>query len=443
MSNALALASVTAVLRNLLQNALIDQAVSTPLGGPVPVSALPPDRIKTGEPEIVQLNLFLYHVAPNAAWRNVALPSHDPRGQRLTNPPLALDLYYLLSAYSRADFEAEILLGYAMQVLHETPVLARDAIRSSLNPPAPGGGLAPAVAALAESDLAEQVELIKLTPQSMSTEEIYKLWGAFQTHYRPSVAYQASVVLIEANQPARVPLPVLTRGQPNTATGRDEGVMVQPSLLPPFPTLLQADPPNQQTAVRMGESLSCAGHHLAGDQVQVLFRHVRTAQVLELPASAGATAAGFQVQIPPDPPAAPLDPDSPLNPDNWQAGVYGVRARIQRAGKPDRLTNELPVALTPRVEVTAAIAGNDLTFTATVSPKVWKTQQASLVIAERELAAEPIAVDKTATLTFKAKTGDAPSGPQWVRLRVDGIESILVDRSGSLPRFDPTQQVTI
>jgi hypothetical protein len=443
MSNALALASVTAVLRNLLQNALIDQAVSAPLGGPVPVSALPPDRIKTGEPEVVQLNLFLYHVAPNPGWRNVALPSHDPRGQRLTNPPLALDLYYLLTAYSREDFEAEILLGYAMQVLHETPVLARDAIRSSLNPPAPGGGLAPAVAALAESDLAEQVELIKLIPQSLSTEEIYRLWGAFQTHYRPSVAYHASVVLIEANQPTRAPLPVLTRGQPNTATGREVGVMVQPSLLPPFPALLEAEPANEQTALRMGESLSCAGHHLDGDQVQVLFRHVRTARILELPASPGAAETEFQVPVPLDPPAAPVDSDSPVNPDNWQAGVYGVRARIQRAGKPDRLTNELPVALAPRVAVTAAVAGDDLSFTATVSPKVWRTQQASLIIAERELAAEPIAVDKTATLTFKAKTGELPSGPQWFRLRVDGIESMLVDRSGSLPRFDPTQQVTI
>jgi hypothetical protein len=443
MSNALAIASVTAVLKDLLDNALIDHSVS--VGGPVTVSAIAPDRVKNGGNEGVRLNLFLYHVAPNSGWRNVGLPSSDQQGKGLTNPPLALDLYYLLTAYGQQDFEAEILLGYAMQVLHETPVLPREAIRRTLKTPSPVGAgiLPPAVGALVASDLADQVELIKLTPQGMNTEEIYKLWGAFQTNYRPSVAYHVSVVLIEGNRPARSPLPVLTRGKPNLATGRDAGVAVQANLVPPFPAVQAVVPPDKQTAARMGELLTCSGHHLDGDQVRVFFRHVRTAQTLELPASPGATATEFQVPIPPDPPAAPVADGSPLNPDNWQAGFYGVSAVIQRAGQPDRKTNELPLALAPHVSVVAIVAGSDVTFTATVSPKVWKTQRAGLVIADRELVAEPIATDKTATLTFKAKTADMPSGAQWVRLRVDGVESILVDRSGSLPRFDTTQQVTI
>src|SRR3712207_763671 len=123
MSNALAIASVTAVLKDLLDNALIDDSISATVGGPVTVDTLAPDRIETGEEEKAQLNLFLYHVMPNPAWRNVGLPSRDGNGGRLTNPPLALDLYYLLTAYGQQDFHAEILLGYAMQVLHETPVL--------------------------------------------------------------------------------------------------------------------------------------------------------------------------------------------------------------------------------------------------------------------------------------------------------------------------------
>lgn len=445
MSNALAIASVTAVLKDLLDNALINEELSGPLSGAVTVSALAPDRVTTGEKEVVQLNLFLYHVAPNLGWRNVALPSHNSRGERLTNHPLALDLYYLLTVYSRQDFEAEILLGYAMQVLHETPVLAREAIRTALHRPAPGGGGArpPAVAALADSDLADQVELIKLTPQSLSTEEIYRLWGAFQTHYRPSVAYHASVVLIEANQAAKSPLPVLTRGQPNVATGREEGVIAQPNLLPAFPTLHAAIPPRQQPAVRLGELLTCSGDHLEGDQLQIHFRHARTGRTLTLPASAGASNTRFQVRMPPDSAEAGTTSDSPLHPDNWQAGVYGVSAVVQRAGQIDRTTNELPVVLASSVSVAVIVDGTNVTFTATVRPKVWKTQQAVLVIGECELTAEPIATDKTGTLTFKTTTQHVPAGQQWVRLRVDGIESLLVDRSGTLPRFDNTQQVMI
>ena len=79
-----------------------------------------------------QLNLFLYQVTPNQGWRNVGpAVRRRRRASRLTNPPLALDLHYLLTAYGAADFEAEILLGYGMQVLHEHPVLDRQAIRDS------------------------------------------------------------------------------------------------------------------------------------------------------------------------------------------------------------------------------------------------------------------------------------------------------------------------
>ena len=53
----------------------------------------------------------------------------------LSNPPLALNnLHYLLSAYSGGDLHAEILLGYAMQLLHEMPVLTRAAIRTAPTP---------------------------------------------------------------------------------------------------------------------------------------------------------------------------------------------------------------------------------------------------------------------------------------------------------------------
>lgn len=57
-----------------------------------------PDRIETGDRKRNQVNLFLYQVTPNPGWRNTGLPSLDSRGDgRLSNPPLALDLHYLLT----------------------------------------------------------------------------------------------------------------------------------------------------------------------------------------------------------------------------------------------------------------------------------------------------------------------------------------------------------
>jgi hypothetical protein len=152
-------------------------------------------------------------VTPNQGWRNVGLPSVDSSGtNRLSNPPLALDLHYILSAYGKNDFEPEILLGYGMQVLHEHPFLTRQAIRDSLSPgPVTGGILPPALQTLTAAELADQIEQIKVAPQALSTEEISRLWTAFGAHYRPTAAYQASVVLIEGRRATRPALPVRLR----------------------------------------------------------------------------------------------------------------------------------------------------------------------------------------------------------------------------------------
>src|SRR5438477_118399 len=48
-------------------------------------------------------------------------------------------------------------------------------------------------------------------PDRISTEESSRLWSAFGAHYRPTAAYQASVVLIESRRPTSTALPVRLR----------------------------------------------------------------------------------------------------------------------------------------------------------------------------------------------------------------------------------------
>lgn len=156
MSSALAIAGVTAVLRDLLNDGLINNDATGVLGATVSVTAGPPDRVipANGGTESTQLNLFMYHVTPNSGWRNERFPTHDASGnQRLSNAPLAINLHYLLSAHGSEDLHGEILLGYAMQLLHEMPILSRKAIRKALDPSPPIGGTAlpSALKALADS----------------------------------------------------------------------------------------------------------------------------------------------------------------------------------------------------------------------------------------------------------------------------------------------------
>jgi hypothetical protein len=305
--------------------------------------------------------------------------------------------------------------------------------------------LPPAFAALAASDLADQLELVKVAPYQLGTEEVSKLWTAFQSKYRPSTAYVATVVLIRSTQPTLRPLPVLTRGEPDPVTGRDRGVVVQASLVPPYPALESATPPLEQPAVRMGELLTLRGRRLDGDGVAVRFTHLRSGAVIELQPEPAGTPAGLDVRIPPEPPAGDPAPGSPLDPASWQAGVYAVSAVIRRTGEDDFVTNALPVIIAPRIDDIEAVAGagDDVIVTVTVSPPVRRTQQARLVIGSHEVLANELAEGEESadTLTFASDT--LPEGAQWVRLRVDDAESLLIDRSTRPPSFAVTQQVVI
>src|SRR3954468_20642331 len=256
MSNALAIASVTAVLKDLLNNGVIDHQLSGVVGE-VTVSALPPDRLLiAGQQETSRINLFMYHVTPNAGWRNVGLPSYSSAGDRMSNPPLALDLYYLVTTYGANEFDSEILLGYAMQLLHETPVLTRDAIRRTLAPASPVSGtiLPPPLNALVASELADQVEQIRITPETMSIEEVSKLWTAIQSHYRPTAAYQASVVLIESRRSARSALPV---------ANDKRRIYVVPFRFPAIDDVVSSV--GDRAPIVVGSTIAIRGRNLAGD----------------------------------------------------------------------------------------------------------------------------------------------------------------------------------
>jgi hypothetical protein len=440
MSTFLALGAVTAVLRSLIDDSIGRHDLASVLGATPEVSALPPDRIQAGEGNPDRINLFLFQATENAAWRNMDLPARDGRGDRVANPKLALDLHYLVTAYGSADFRAEVLLGHAMHLFHETPLLTRRAVRDALAALTPGA----LTDALAESRLADQFEQVKIVPRVLSVEEVSKIWSALQSQYRTTAAYHVSVVLVEPEQPGRSALPVLTRGQPVPATGGDEGVFVQLGLLPPVPTLEAVQPPARAPAVRLGEALSLRGRHLAGLGVRARFRPLRDTGALELAANADAGDGAFTVTMPPDPPAGPVPAGSPLNPENWRAGVYEVSAVMEQAGQ-QRESNRLPVVLAPRLDsVVASVVAGQLTLQVTCSPRVRPNQSAVLIVGNRELLPDPFTAP-TGTLSFPAPgpTEPLPSGPQWVRLRVDGIESLVVDYQASPPQFQASQSVVI
>src|SRR5262249_31063132 len=148
-----------------------------------------------------QVNLFLYHAGVDASWRNMDMPRRLRPGET-GQPPLPLSLYYLLTAYSDDEDEvsSHLLLGKAMGILHDHPLLGAQEIRNAT------------LSDLPDSDPQDQRERVRITHQPLSLEEVSKIWAAFQTQYRLSAAYQISVVLIESPRPIVAPTPVLRRG---------------------------------------------------------------------------------------------------------------------------------------------------------------------------------------------------------------------------------------
>jgi hypothetical protein len=277
MANALAIAGVTAVLKDLLNDGLINADLDA-LGG-FEVTVQPPERLATTDQadSINRLNLFLYRVTPNPGWVNERLPSRSSRGDRLTNPYLALDLHYLVSAYGVADLHAETLLGYALHLLHETPVLTRDEIRESLVPAVLDGAMLPSPFAQKDADaLADQIEQIKVSPHTIDTEEMSRLWSSLNTGIRPSATYKVTVVLIESEASTRSAPPVKQRN-----------LYVQPLNHPRIERLQSdADPGGPDSEFREG-AIIVHGHRIAlvGSGLRGAITEVRVGEA-SLPAAA-------------------------------------------------------------------------------------------------------------------------------------------------------------
>ncbi len=202
MSNGLAIAAITAVLKNLLEDGLVQNSALSSMGN-VLLTTLPPDKVSKGADDQPQLNLFLYQVTQNrnADWirGEHKHPSYF-RGDTIDgNAPLAINLHYLLTVYGSKDFQTELLLGYAMELMHENPVLSNDKIQAALQHTASinrAGTFAQAIESTSLPLLIEQLGQVQIIPNMLDTEKMSRLWLLLKGSYQPSIAYEVSMLFI-------------------------------------------------------------------------------------------------------------------------------------------------------------------------------------------------------------------------------------------------------
>ena len=195
MSNYLAIATVTAALQQVLQGPVVNAVTGANVG------FSRPDPKGSAKGPLV--NVYLYQVTPNPAYRNADLPTRRSDGTLVQKPQAALDLHYLFTFQGNDDkLEPQRMLGAVASTLHAQPLLSTQNIQAAVTQ----------FTFLAGSGLDTQVERVKFTPTALSLEEFTKLWSAFfQVEYSLSAAYQASVVLIESGDTPQTALPVQAR----------------------------------------------------------------------------------------------------------------------------------------------------------------------------------------------------------------------------------------
>lgn len=418
MSSAQAVSAVTAAMRNLLDLGTRDHPPGTV------VTTRSPDKARALNTSN-QLNVFLYHASLAAAWRNADMPSRVRPGET-SMPPLPLTLHYLLTAYGADDddMQGHHVLGRAMSVLHDHPILSREEMLAALPPEVPP--FPPVV---------DQLEHVRITFQPMSLEEMSKLWTTLQTQYRISAAYQVSVVLIESLAAVKTPLPVLQQGDDGL------GPSASPDLTPPFPALSEVLGPDPGFVVELGDTVVLRGHHLDGTGVEARFRHPELGLINVLAPLATPTAAELSVQIPDDAAAASV----------WPPGIYAVSVAVTGAGPQDEhVTNEVPLALAPRIltilpNPVARDPEGSIAVTLTFVPELRARQRAALLVGDREISPQ-VPADPTlptGTLTFVSIGAPVAVGDHFARLRMAGVDSILVDRTAVPPKFDDDRRITV
>ena len=208
-------------------------------------------------------------------------------------------------------------------------------------------------------------------------------------------------------------------------SGRERGVVVTPGLIPPLPMISAVVPAGNQPVVRLGESVTLEGHHLDGTSRDAHVRNERFSVDALLPAS-GPNAADRMVFVMPSSGAA-----------DFPVGVYDVTGRVLRPGDTAaRDTNRLACIVAPNItnlpQAVARDADGDAHITLTFTPALRPGQTVSLLIGPAEVAPESFVAPTTA-LDFIVE--DADVGAALARLRIDGIDSPVADRSTTPPTF--------
>lgn len=126
---------------------------------------------------IKKVNLYLYQVLENPFAKNQ--PWKSTNKERQQYPPLALNLYYLLTPYSTEPLDSHELLGESMKIFYDNSIMGQNRLPEALR---------------------LTVEQLSISLCPLKIEELTRIWNALQSPYRLSAAYEVKIVLVESDR---------------------------------------------------------------------------------------------------------------------------------------------------------------------------------------------------------------------------------------------------
>lgn len=249
MSARFAIPATTFVLKSVIEKEL-KAAYGT--ANPPPVLIAPPPRPPAAPPpaavggapavdrEASAVHLFMHHVAPNPAYRNLDVTYIEDDLTRSVRRPLVLDLHYLLAA-TGAGLERETLLGVAMTALHRQAILERADVFAILDAVTPPAGSTDPMDGMYDEPLWNQgqhPEAIKISQHPLDIDMSTKLWSALQAPIRPSAYYLVTTTFLDtqASLPEGPPVTVMTiAGRPNANPQADPAGDLKLTRTEPLP----------------------------------------------------------------------------------------------------------------------------------------------------------------------------------------------------------------
>ena len=123
------------------------------------------------------LSVYLYRITEDAFMKNRA--PVEGTGGKLRKPPLALDLYYLITPLLKAPRDQQIVLGKVMQILYDRPTLEGPELTGTL---------------------ATSGDIVRVIFNTVPLQEVSWVWQALETPYRLSVSYTVRVSMLDSSE---------------------------------------------------------------------------------------------------------------------------------------------------------------------------------------------------------------------------------------------------